>query len=171
MESPPEGGHRAGSRLAWGLDARETLSLLPLLLPVLAAGAATVIAAVWRSFEAPFSLSTIAGVGFLLAAAMFAEAYPVPVDRLPSGSVALAAVFILGAGIIYGWEAAVIVGFVTRAGLELAERRALVKLTYNSSVYALSGLAAGLATSPFALHEPAATRFLEVPWARPPSTW
>ena len=162
MESPPEAGHRAGSRLAWGLDARETLTLLPLLLPVLAAGGAAVLLAVWRSLEAPFSISVLAGVAFLLAAAMFAEAYPVPVDRLPSGSVALAAVFILGAGILYGWEAAVIVGFVTRAGLELAERRALVKLTYNSSVYALSGLAAGLATSPFALHEPPGRRFLEV---------
>ena len=56
----------------------------------------------------------------LLAAALFAEAYPVPVERLPAGSVSLAAVFILGAGILFGWEAAVFVGLITRVTLELA---------------------------------------------------
>jgi diguanylate cyclase (GGDEF)-like protein len=131
-------------------------------LPVTAAGATALAFAIAKSLEAPFALGVLGGGIVLLAAAIFAEAYPVPVDRLPSGTVALAAVFILGAGIIYGWEAAVIIGFVTRFGLELAERRPLVKLIYNSSVYALCGLAAGLAISPFKLHEPAGLRFLEV---------
>ena len=38
----------------------------------------------------PPSITDAAGIVVLLAAALFAEAYPVPVERLPAGSVSLA---------------------------------------------------------------------------------
>src|SRR6266446_7905577 len=162
MGSSPEAVTRAGTRGSWGLGRAETLRLLPIFLAVTLAGAAALAAAIWGYIQAPPSTGSAFGIAVFLAAAIFAEAYPVPVERLPAGSVSLAAVFILGAGILFGWEAAVIVGLITRLALEFAEARPLVKLLYNSAVYGVAGAAAGLATAPFQLHQPAGTRVLEV---------
>src|SRR5438105_13833620 len=119
MEPSPETATRAGSRGSWGLGRAETLRLLPIFLPVTLAGAASLVGGIWGYFSDPPTLANAAGITVLLAAAIFAEAYPVPVERLPAGNVSLAAVFILGAGILFGWEAAVFVGFLTRTVLEL----------------------------------------------------
>ena len=162
MEPSPEPTNRAGSRGTWGLGKAETVRLLPIFVPVTLAGAVALGGSIWHLALHPPSGSSAAGIAVLLAAAIFAEAYPVPVERLPSGSVALAAVFVLGAGILYGWEAAVIVGLLTRVTLEVAEGRPFIKLFYNGSVYAVAGAACGLAVSPFHLHEPVAVRMLEV---------
>jgi diguanylate cyclase (GGDEF)-like protein len=153
---------RATSKHSWGLGKAETLRLLPILLPVTLAGATSVGAAVWGYSVTPPSAANAAGIIVLLAAAIFAEAYPVPVERLPAGSVSLAAVFILGAGILFGWEAAIIVGLITRVALELAEDRPLVKLIYNGAVYAVAGAACGLTTNFFALDQPVGARIFEV---------
>jgi diguanylate cyclase (GGDEF)-like protein len=139
----------AEKRLRWGFGAAETIRLLPLLLPVALTGGALLAAAIWQSLEAPFSIGTLAGVATLLGVAVFAEAYPVPIDRLPEGNIAFAAVFILGAGMLYGWQAAVIVGFCTRASSEIAERQPLAKSLYNAPVYVISGAAATWATTAF----------------------
>jgi diguanylate cyclase (GGDEF)-like protein/putative nucleotidyltransferase with HDIG domain len=71
------------------------------------------------------------------------EAYPVPIEGISSGGVSLTAVFIVGAAVIYGWAPAVMIGFVARAAIELLQRRPVIRLVYNSSVYALGGAAAG----------------------------
>ena len=160
--SAPEAATRLMKRRSWGLGKAETLRLLPIFLPVTLAGAVSLGAAVWGYSLAPPSAGSAAGIVVLLAAAIFAEAYPVPVERLPAGSVSLAAVFILGAGILFGWEAAVIVGLITRIALELAEERPLVKLIYNGAVYAVAGAAAGLTTNFFALQQTVGGRILEV---------
>ena len=162
MEHAPEAATRAGGRRSWGLGKAETLRLLPIFLPVTLAGAAALCGAIAGYIVSPPSITDTAGIVVLLAAALFAEAYPVPVERLPAGSVSLAAVFILGSGILFGWEAAIIIGFLTRTALEIAEDRPLVKLIYNGAVYALAGAAAGLATEPFQLHQPVGARLLEV---------
>jgi diguanylate cyclase (GGDEF)-like protein len=162
MESAPKVATRSGSTLRWGLGKAETLRLLPIFLPVTLAGAAAVAAAVVGYSASPPSTGSAAGIVVLLAAAIFAEAYPVPVERLPAGSVSLAAVFILGSGILFGWEAAVIVGLITRIALELAESRPLVKLIYNGGVYALAGLACGLTTNLLNTHETVGGRILQV---------
>ena len=81
----------------------------------------------------------------LLAAATLAEAFPVPINGVSAGGVSLAAVFIVGAGYMYGWAPAVLVGCIARAACELAQRRPLVKVVYNCSTYALSAAAAGAA--------------------------
>jgi diguanylate cyclase (GGDEF)-like protein len=162
VEPSPEAATRAGGRHSWGLGRAETLRLLPIFLPVTLAGAAALGGAIAGFVLNPPSTGNAAGIAVLLAAAIFAEAYPVPVERLPAGSVALAAVFILGAGILYGWEAAILVGLLSRTTLELAEDRPLVKLIYNGAVYAVAGAACGLVTAPFALHQSVPGRLLEV---------
>src|SRR5215831_2436747 len=162
MSSAPETATRAGTRGTWGLGKSETLRLLPIFLPVTLLGLASLAAAFWGYAVDPPSLESAIGIVVLLAAAIFAEAYPVPVERLPAGSVSLAAVFILGAGILFGWEAAVIVGLITRTVLEVAEDRPLVKLIYNGAVYALAGLAAGLTTNLFSPGQSVGVRILQV---------
>jgi diguanylate cyclase (GGDEF)-like protein len=132
---------------------RETRHLLPVLAPVAVAGFLVVAAAIWQTIAAPPTWPAVAGVAALLAAALFSEAFPVPVENLPGGRLSLAAVFVLGAAVMYGWPAAVAVAVVTRVTLELAQRRPLVKLVYNGAVYGLAAAAAGLAISPFSQHE------------------
>jgi diguanylate cyclase (GGDEF)-like protein len=136
--------------------------LLPVYLPVTLAGAAALVAAIAGLWRDPPSIAAAAGSALLLAAAIFAEAYPVPVERLPDGSVALAAAFVLGAADLYGWEAAVVIAFLTRTTLEVAERRPLVKLVYNSAVYALAGAACGAAGSLFDSHPSVGGQILEI---------
>jgi diguanylate cyclase (GGDEF)-like protein/putative nucleotidyltransferase with HDIG domain len=87
------------------------------------------------------------GVVALLLAATFVEAHPVPIEGVSSEGVSLAAVFIVGAAVIYGWAPAVLIGFLTRAVIELIQRRPPVRLSYNSAVYALGGGAAGAAAA------------------------
>jgi diguanylate cyclase (GGDEF)-like protein len=159
--SPTSDGGTAGNG-SWGLSRGETLRLLPIYLPVTLAGAAALVAAVTALWHGPPSAAAAAGSTLLLAAAIFAEAYPVPVERLPDGSVALAAAFVLGAAVLYGWEEAVVVAFLTRTALEIAERRPLVKLVYNGAVYALAGAACGATTSLFDPHPSVGARILEI---------
>src|SRR5207237_5514861 len=79
----------------------------------------------------------------LLGAAALAEAFPVPLESLPAGYVSLAAVFLVGTGVVYGWEAATILAFFTRTLLEIWQRRPLIRLVYNGATYSLGGAAAG----------------------------
>ena len=141
MNPSPDSATRAQAEGFWGLGRAETLRLLPIFLPVTLAGLAALGASAGAYAAAPPAPGDLIGTAVLLAAAIFAEAYPVPVDRLPAGSVSLAAVFVLSAGILFGWKAAIVVGFITRATLEVAHRRPLVKLLYNGAVYAQIGRA------------------------------
>jgi diguanylate cyclase (GGDEF)-like protein len=116
---------------------------LPLLVPVVMAGAGVLAAAVSSFAASQPSIEMLAGVGALLAASMLAEAFPVPVESLPAGYVALAAVFVVATGLVYGWAPAAIVAFLTRATLEVIQRRPPIRLAYNSAVYTIAGAAAG----------------------------
>src|SRR4051794_10518260 len=87
----------------------ETRRLLPVLLPVGLAGYGVVLLAAWHAASSPPSFAAAAGITALLLAALAAEAFPVPVENLPGGRLSMAAVFILGAGMLYGWAAAVAV--------------------------------------------------------------
>ena len=119
------------------------LRLLPLLTPVVVVGSA-VLGVALRAFGASGpSGRTILGVLALLGAAALAEAFPVPLESLPAGYVSLAGVFLVGTGVVYGWEAATIVAFFTRTLLEIWQRRPLVRLVYNGATYSLAGAAAG----------------------------
>jgi diguanylate cyclase (GGDEF)-like protein len=145
-----------------GLVSRETRRLLPVLLPVALVGYGVVVLAAWQAATSHPSLASIAGVAALLVAALAAEAFPVPVENLPGGRLSMAAVFILGAGMLYGWPAAVAVAVLTRVTLEIVERRPRIKLIYNGAVFALAAGAAGAVMEPFARHEHHAGLALEV---------
>src|SRR5262245_40053020 len=153
---------RASAERNERLFSQDTLRLLPVFLPVTIAGFAAIVAALFSLSSNPPSGPWLAGVGVLLVAALLAEAFPVPVDNLPAGHLSLALIFILGTALIYGWPAAVIVAFLTRAVLEVLPHRPLVRLLYNGALYALAAAAAGLAISAFATREPVPTLAVEV---------
>jgi diguanylate cyclase (GGDEF)-like protein len=121
--------------------------LRPITLPVVVVGAAVAEAAGLLFVGKLPAASAIAGVMALAAASIFVEGFPVPIEGIPSGGVSLAAVFIVGAAVLYGWQEAVLIGFATRAAVEVAQRRPAVRAAYNSGVYALSGAAAGAAAA------------------------
>jgi diguanylate cyclase (GGDEF)-like protein len=93
---------------------------------------------------AQLPLSTWLGLVALLAAAVFVEAFPVPIRGVRAGGISLAAVFIVATGCLYGWAAAAVLGAITRGGIELWQRRPWLKVTYNTAVYAISGAGAGV---------------------------
>jgi hypothetical protein len=94
---------------------RETARLLPILLPVALAGFALLGFATFSFAGSNPSAAVLGGVLALLFAATFVEAHPVPIEGISSEGISLAAVFIVGTGVIYGWAPAVIMGFLTRA--------------------------------------------------------
>jgi diguanylate cyclase (GGDEF)-like protein/putative nucleotidyltransferase with HDIG domain len=140
-------GRVAGRKEPGGLVSKETARLLPLLAPVSVSGFALAGLAAWSFAASSPTLAVTGGLLALLFAAMFVEAHPVPIEGVSSEGVSLAAVFIVGAAVIYGWAPAVLIGFITRAAIELIQRRPAVRLSYNSAVYALGGGAAGAAAA------------------------
>jgi diguanylate cyclase (GGDEF)-like protein/putative nucleotidyltransferase with HDIG domain len=140
-------GRVAGRKEPGGFVSKETARLLPLLAPVSVSGFALAGLAAWSFATSSPTLAVTGGLLALLFAAMFVEAHPVPIEGVSSEGVSLAAVFIVGAAVIYGWAPAVLIGFLTRAAIELIQRRPAVRLSYNSAVYALGGGAAGAAAA------------------------
>jgi diguanylate cyclase (GGDEF)-like protein len=145
-----------------GFVSRETARLLPILVPVALTGFAVLVAAIFSFASSKPSPAVLAGVLALLLAATFTEAHPVPIEGISSEGISLAAVFIVGTAVIYGWAPAVLMGFLTRALIEIMQRRPLIRLSYNSAVYALGGAAAGLAASLGANEAGVASLLLEV---------
>jgi len=138
--SAAHGGERAGRRPA--------LRLLALVGIVGLAGTASVGAAVWRFDWHGLSASEWAGVAVLAGSAVLAEAYPVPLRRVAAGGISLAAIFIVGSAVLFGWGPAVVTGLLARGVIEAVQRRPPIRVAYNSTLYALSGLAAGTAALP-----------------------
>jgi diguanylate cyclase (GGDEF)-like protein/putative nucleotidyltransferase with HDIG domain len=129
---------------------RETTWLLPVVGPVSTAGAATSTAAVIALARSDVDVRILVGVLALLVAATFAEAFPVPIEGVPVGGTSLANIFIVGAGVIYGWAAGVVVAAATMALIEGGHRRpASIRVVYNTAVYALAAGVAGAAAAPF----------------------
>ena len=125
---------------------RETVRLLPLLLPVVAAEILTVTVAASAFAASEPSPETLAGVWALLIVTVVAEAFPVPLENVPVGGTSLATIFIVGTSVIYGWEAAVIVAFVAQVAVEIGRRRDLIRVAYNGGVYALGAAATAAAS-------------------------
>jgi signal transduction histidine kinase len=125
----------------------ETLRVLPVLVPVTALGAAVVGAAAWALSTDPPSNGALAGGLGLLAAAILAEAFPLPIEGVNVGSMSLATVFIVAAAALYGWPIAVVVGLLTMVTVELGRRRPPMRVIYNSAMYVCAALAAGAAAA------------------------
>jgi signal transduction histidine kinase len=125
------------------MQVKDTRRLLPVIAPVGATGVALIaIAAVAFARSGP-SASRLAGVAALLAAAVIAEAFPVPIERVSPGAMSLATVFIVASAALYGWAAGTIVGFLTMALVEVGRRRQTIRLAYNAGLYVLSAAGAG----------------------------
>ena len=169
----------APARDSFGRDAQLRAPLAPLtrrvapvLAPVTLVGLAALGAAAVTLVETAPSLAELGGIALLVVGATLAEAFPVPIELegLAAGGVSLAAVFIVGAAIIYGWAAAVVVAFVALAVIQLAHRRPWDRLLYNAAVYTLSGVAAGAAARRFTPRRTSAGSSSPSSSARPRST-
>jgi signal transduction histidine kinase len=142
--------HRVGlrARLAAPAPSRlpdETRRLLPLVAPVVLGGGAAVAAALWSfAADSPDGTTLAAAAAFLLAATI-AEGFPVLLENVGVGRTSLATVFIITTAVLYGWTVATPVAALAMAAVELARRRELIRVTYNTAVYALAGIAAGTA--------------------------
>ncbi len=128
------------------------IPLLSLVLPVAVGGGGALAGAIVELARTHPGAGLLGAVALLAIASTLAEAFPVPLESVPNGSVSLAAVFVVGAALLYGWHAATIVAFTTRGAIELIARRPFVRFAYNSSVYALGGVAAGLAAGASPAH-------------------
>ena len=115
-------------------------------LPVCVAGAVVVGLALWGLHMVP--LPVVA----LLVAATLAEAFPVPIEGVAAGATSFANVVIVATAVLYGWRSAILVGALTMLVVEVYRRQTAARMVYNSSLYALSGAAAGLVAH--FVHEP-----------------
>src|ERR671931_1069897 len=140
----------AGDRGRRAADRMEIRPLLPVLVPVAIAGWTLAVAALVSFVLADPRATDVAGFFALLAAAIAAEAFPVPIEGVAAGRTSLATIFTVGAAVEYGWAPATLVGFGTMLVVEAARRRGPARLIYNASLYALAagGAGGGAALSP-----------------------
>src|SRR6266536_5849725 len=89
---------------------------------VIAVTVPVVVGAILRIASAPPSLPVAAGVLVFWAAALAAEAKPVPLDEQGHRRVSLAFVFLLSAQVLFGWQYAVPAALVAAAVVEVVER-------------------------------------------------
>jgi signal transduction histidine kinase len=136
-------------RLAPFALGEETVRALPVVVPVVALGTIGIVSALADLVAKPPGLGVLAGVAGLLTAAAVAEAFPLPIEGVNVGATSLAIVSIVATAVIYGWSEAAVVGFLTMAFVELARKRPIVRVVFNTALYVcaaiLAGLAAGLA--------------------------
>jgi diguanylate cyclase (GGDEF)-like protein/putative nucleotidyltransferase with HDIG domain len=132
-------------------------TLYPVVAPVCAAGAATVIAAAISFATATHSVTVMAGLAALLGASLLADRFPVPVDDLDANGVSLAFVFGLSAIVLFGWAAGVLVVSATPAVMQALDRRPPIRIAYNSFAFALTAASAGLVISAIGGVSPAHT--------------
>jgi diguanylate cyclase (GGDEF)-like protein len=92
----------------------------------------------------PPGLAEGLAVLLFLALALLAELKPVPLEEDDLSTVSLAFVFILASVILFGWEEAVLVAAVSACVAQIAERKPLVRTSFNTAVYALSAFAAAV---------------------------
>jgi signal transduction histidine kinase len=126
----------------------ETTRVLPVVIPVAAAGVAGTVAAAFALAGDVPSKESIAGIVALLLASTAAEAFPLPIEGVTAGSTSLSTVFIVAAAVIYDWRAAAVVGFLSMALVELGRRRRFTRVAFNTGLYVLAAIAAGVAAEP-----------------------
>ena len=111
--------------------------------PVIAAGVFTICWAAYLYAAQPHTPSSVAQLVALTLAIALAERFPVPVEGMGAGGVTVGFVFAIAAIVLLGWPAAVLVVAIGPTVTHLAGGRPPVRVAYNSSMFALSALAAG----------------------------
>ena len=114
------------------------------MIPVCVAGIAAVAAAVLAFARTPHTVGDLLAVATLFAVVVVAERYPVPVEGLET-AVSLSFVFAVATIVLLGWPAGVVVAAAGTAVTRILAHRPLLRSAYNSSTFALSALAGGLA--------------------------
>jgi signal transduction histidine kinase len=127
----------------------ETVRALPVVVPVAIVGIVGIVAALVDLVAHPPALSVLAGVAGLLVAATVAEAFPLPIEGVNVGATSLAIVSIVATAVIYGWPEAAVVGFLTMALVELARKRPLARVVFNTGLYVSAAILAGVVAAPF----------------------
>ena len=118
--------------------------VLAIVAPVTIAGAATVGYAAYSYANAPRSLGNLFALLGLFASMALAERFPVPVEGMDSPGVTLGFVFSVSAILLLGWPAGVLIAAGAPTFTMLMQRRPLLRIAYNGSMFALSALAAGV---------------------------
>jgi len=117
--------------------------LLAVLVPVCAAGAITLAWAAVSFGSESHSNGTLLGLGALLAASMFAERFPVPVEGADAGGVSLLYVFVVATTVLFGWEAGALLAAIGTF-TQLLQHRPVIRVTYNAAVFGGAAAIAGL---------------------------
>jgi diguanylate cyclase (GGDEF)-like protein len=86
------------------------------------------------------SRSVVGGVIVFAAAAIIAEALPVPLDDTGSRSISLAFIFLLSGQILFGWRYAVLAALAAMAFSEIRSRVPPRRGIFNVAVYAIATL-------------------------------
>jgi diguanylate cyclase (GGDEF)-like protein len=123
--------------------------LWPVIVPVVVLGSVVFVTALVSLAMSPPSAADLAGLAALLAAALIAESFPIPIESLPAGHASLATVFFAGAAVLFGWEGAVVVAVVARVTIEIVQRRPWVRSAHNVGAYSLAAGAAGAVAGAF----------------------
>jgi diguanylate cyclase (GGDEF)-like protein len=118
--------------------------VLMVVTPVIAAGVFTVGWAAYRYAAQSHTWGHVAALVGLVAAIAIAERFPVPVEGMGAGGVTLGFVFSLASLVLLGWPAAVMIVSIGPGLAQLIGGRPVVRVAYNSSMFALSALAAGV---------------------------
>jgi diguanylate cyclase (GGDEF)-like protein len=117
--------------------------LLAVLVPVCTVGALTLAYATVSFATQDHSAGTLFGFAALLAASMFAERFPVPVEGADAGGVSLLYVFVVSTTVLYGWEAGALLAAIGTF-TQLLQHRPAIRVTYNAAVFGGAAALAGL---------------------------
>ena len=92
----------------------------------------------------PTPADTLLGLGLLLAASMFAERFPVPVEGADAGGVSLLYVFVVATVVIFGWQTGALLAAIGTF-TQLLQHRPTVRVIYNAAVFGIAAAVAGAA--------------------------
>jgi diguanylate cyclase (GGDEF)-like protein/putative nucleotidyltransferase with HDIG domain len=118
--------------------------LLRYVVAVIAVTVPVAVGAILRIASAPPPADVIVGVVAFAAAALAAEAKPVPLDEQGHRRVSLAFVFLLSAQVLFGWQYAVLAALLAAAAVEVVERGVSLRGAFNAATYGLSAFASAL---------------------------
>jgi diguanylate cyclase (GGDEF)-like protein/putative nucleotidyltransferase with HDIG domain len=117
--------------------------LLAVLVSVCTAGAVTLAWAAVSFAGKPHSSGTLLGLAALLAASMFSERFPVPVEGADAGGVSLLYVFVVATTVLFGWETGALLAAIGTFA-QLLQHRPVIRVTYNAAVFGGAAALAGL---------------------------
>src|SRR5262245_4871352 len=120
-----------------------------LVAPVAIAGAAAFAVAAASYFTSPHSASSAASLVGLFLGMVLAEHFPVPVEGMDAGGVALGFVFAVACIVLFGWDAGVLVAGGATVVSQLIGRRPPMRIAFNGGMFALAALLSGIVIEPF----------------------